>query len=100
MYFCFCGFIKLIIYREGLECQDSFCVGVDYNIGGTTQLLNFQPQQQRMAVPVNITNDSLPEEVEEFFLFLTVPVGAPPYRLGHYSRTVVRILDNDSKQQA
>ena len=75
-----------------------FCVGVDYNIGATTQLLDFQPQQQRMAVPVNITSDSLPEEMEEFFLFLTVPLGAPTFDPGLHPRTVVRILDNDSKR--
>ena len=63
------------------------------------QELTFSPAQSRQTVNVNIINDGIVEDLEEFTVFLTVPVSAQAQVVfGGSSTTTVQIIDDDSKK--
>ena len=62
----------------------------------TPYLITFQPEDTMAAVPINITDDEIPEGPETIILTLSTPSGTPAYNIGVQPATVT-ITDNDSK---
>ena len=67
--------------------------GADFEFEMVTLL--FQPEDDRLAVPINIISDNIPESEERLELFLGIPAGAPQYVLGSHPTAIVTIADND-----
>ena len=69
---------------------------MDFGIAATPIAFTFQPLDQRMAVVFNISDDGIPEDVESFYLLLSVPEGTPEFLIGR-GNTKIDIEDNERK---
>ena len=69
--------------------------GLDFESLSTPHLFTLQPEDTRVEVPINITDDGIPEGRENTFFFLSAP-GSSPYTLGIQSTNII-ITDNDSE---
>ena len=66
-------------------------IGVDYNVSDTLVL---QPEDERVAVPINIFDDALPEQPEYFQLRIR---RSSDFRLRQSQFVFLSITDNDRK---
>ena len=73
--------------------------GDDFHLNqdGETLTYSFPPAAQRLAIPLTIIDDALPEKAEEFRLSLLVPAGAPAFLVSGNAITTVTIMDNDGR---
>jgi len=68
-----------------------FPLGVDYNVSDTFVL---QPGDERVAVPITIFDDVLPEQQEYFKLHIA---SSPDFRPRSPRSVFLSIMDNDRK---
>ena len=89
--------ILLLISRSLVNLNDGAFSGQDYI--NTNSLLTFTPfsGSQTLSFTVQILPDSLVEYDETFEVQLSVPLSTTLAQLGNPSKTVVTILDDDSK---
>ncbi len=92
--------------------SSKFCLpitGLDFETIPIPRLIEFSPDMQRIAIPMNITEDDVLEKVEQFTLNLLRPedsqpflpekslVDAPPYALVNPQSVSISIVDNEGK---
>ena len=69
--------------------------GIDYNPGPYS--VTFLAGETRRSFNVTITDDTVGEENEIFFLSIDQSLPPSSVSIGNHSRTTVTILDNDCK---
>ena len=76
-------------------CVYLLFTGQDFELPAVTSL-TFRPEDAKLPVPLKVLSDSIPEEVEQFRMYLSINESKNGLGISRGS-TSISIIDNDSE---
>lgn len=86
----------MLSFKRAVVHFSCISTGEDYEFPDIIRL-TFEPEVQRIPVPVEILSDSIPEETENFQIFLSLNETKRGLTPGENFTATIFIMDDDSK---